>query len=226
MDCTPDVQDKIDKELTYLIPSHKPTDPPQVIANMAIIRSGLISIPIGRTDLIPRGYEIKDKRNLIPVDFPKFKFDLRPSQQKVYDEIEDNAIINAWVSWGKTFTGLAIASKLKQKTLIVTHTVPLRNQWVKEVEKVFEISSGIIGSGSWDCSGPIVVGNTQTLYRNIEKIKKTFGTIILDEMHHVSSPTFSRIIDSSFARYKMVYQELSREKTVNMSSFEIILDTM
>ena len=121
----------------------------------------------------------------------------------VIQVFEDNAIINAWVSWGKTFTGLAIASKLKQKTLIVTHTVPLRNQWVKEVEKVFEISSGVIGSGSWDCSGPIVVGNTQTLYRNIEKIKKTFGTIILDEMHHVSSPTFSRIIDSSFARYKI-----------------------
>ena len=203
MDCTPDMQERIDKELTYLIPSHNPTDPPQVIANMAIIRNGLISIPIGRTDLIPRGYEIKDKRNLVPVDFPKFKYDLRPSQQKVYDEIEDNAIINAWVSWGKTFTGLAIAGKLGQKTLIVTHTVPLRNQWVKEVEKVFEINSGILGSGNWDSSGPIVVGNTQTLYRNVEKIKKTFGTIILDEMHHVSSPTFSRIIDSSFARYKI-----------------------
>ena len=203
MDCTPDMQERIDKELTYLIPSHNPTDPPQVIANMAIIRNGLISIPIGRTDLIPRGYEIKDKLNLVPVDFPKFKYDLRPSQQKVYDEIEDNAIINAWVSWGKTFTGLAIAGKLGQKTLIVTHTVPLRNQWVKEVEKVFEINSGILGSGNWDSSGPIVVGNTQTLYRNVEKIKKTFGTIILDEMHHVSSPTFSRIIDSSFARYKI-----------------------
>ena len=203
MDCTPDMQERIDKELTYLIPSHNPTDPPQVIANMGIIRNGLISIPIGRTDLIPRGYEIKDKRNLVPVDFPKFKYDLRPSQQKVYDEIEDNAIINAWVSWGKTFTGLAIAGKLGQKTLIVTHTVPLRNQWVKEVEKVFEINSGILGSGNWDSSGPIVVGNTQTLYRNVEKIKKTFGTIILYEMHHVSSPTFSRIIDSSFARYKI-----------------------
>ena len=203
MDCTASQQEKIDKELTYLIPSHNPTDPPQVIANMAIIRNGLISIPMGRTDLIPRGYEIKDKRNLIPVDFPEFKFELRPSQQKVYDEIEDNAIINAWVSWGKTFTGLAIASKLKQKTLIVTHTVPLRNQWAKEVEKVFGISASIIGSGSWDTSGPIVVGNTQTLYRNIEKIKRIFGTVILDEMHHVSSPTFSRIIDSSFARYKI-----------------------
>ena len=37
MDCTPDMQERIDKELTYLIPSHNPTDPPQVIANMGII---------------------------------------------------------------------------------------------------------------------------------------------------------------------------------------------
>ena len=52
----------IDKELTYLIPSHNPLDPPQVIANMAIIRNGLISIPIGRIDLIPADYEVVDKR--------------------------------------------------------------------------------------------------------------------------------------------------------------------
>ena len=38
----------------------------------------------------------------------------------------------------------------------------------------------------------IVVGNTQTLYRNIDRIRKMFGTIILDEMHHVSSPTFRK----------------------------------
>ena len=203
MDCTTSVQDKIDKELTYVIPSHNPLDPPQVLANMAIIRNGLISIPIGRVDLIPAGYEVVEKRTYVPVDFPQFKFDLRNSQQDVYDEIKDNAIINAWVSWGKTFTGLAIAAKLGQKTLIVTHTVALRNQWAKEVEKVFGISASIIGSGNWDVSGPIVVGNTQTLYRNLDKIKKVFGTIILDEMHHVSSPTFSRIIDSNYCRYKI-----------------------
>jgi superfamily II DNA or RNA helicase len=203
MDCTTSVQDKIDKELTYVIPSHNPLDPPQVLANMAIIRNGLISIPVGRVDLIPAGYEIIDKRIYVPLEFPEFKFDLRNSQQEVYDEIKDNAIINAWVSWGKTFTGLAIAAKLGQKTLIVTHTVALRNQWAKEVGKVFGINASIIGSGNWDVSGPIVVGNTQTLYRNLEKIKKVFGTIILDEMHHVSSPTFSRIIDSNYCRYKI-----------------------
>jgi superfamily II DNA or RNA helicase len=203
MDCSAELQDKIDKELTYTIPTHNPLDPPQVIKNMGIIRNGLVSLPIGRTDLIPEHYEIVDKRIHVPVDFPEFRFDLRDSQKKVFDEIEDNAIINAWVSWGKTFTGLAIAGKLGQKTLVVTHTVPLRNQWAKEVEKVYGFKPGIIGSGQFDLDSPIVIGNTQTLYRNIEKIRKEFGTIILDEMHHVSSPTFSKILDTNYCRYKI-----------------------
>ena len=203
MDCSAELQEQLDKELTYTIPSHNPLDPPQVIKNMGIIRNGLVSLPIGRTDLIPEHYEIVDKRLKLPVQFPEFKFDLRDSQKLVYDEIEDNAIINAWVSWGKTFTGLAIAGKLGQKTLVVTHTVPLRNQWAKEVEKVYGIKPGIIGSGKFEIDAPIVIGNTQTLYRNISKIRKEFGTIILDEMHHVSSPTFSKIIDTNYCRYKI-----------------------
>ena len=203
MDCSAELQDKIDRELTYSIPTHNPLDPPQIIKNMGIIRNGLVSLPIGRTDLIPEHYEIVDKRTHVPVDFPEFKFELRPSQKKVYDEIEDNSIINAWVSWGKTFTGLAIAGKLGQKTLVITHTVPLRNQWAKEVEKVYGFKPGIIGSGQFDLDSPIVIGNTQTLYRNVEKIRKEFGTIILDEMHHVSSPTFSKILDTNYCRYKI-----------------------
>ena len=170
---------------------------------MARIKTGLVSIPVGRTDLIPQDYEVVDKREVIKADFPEFKFDLRESQKAVYDELNDNAIINAWVSWGKTFTGLAIAGKLGLKTLVVTHTVPLRNQWAKEVEKVYGFKPSIIGSGSFDTSGPVVIGNTQTLYRNIPEIRHIFGTVILDEMHHVSSPTFSKIIDTNYARYKI-----------------------
>ena len=203
MECGADLQEKIDRELTYSIPTHNPLDPPQIIKNMGIIRNGLVSLPIGRTDLIPAHYEIVDKRVNKPVDFPEFKFELRPSQKKVYDEIEDNSIINAWVSWGKTFTGLAIAGKLGQKTLVITHTVPLRNQWAKEVKKVYGFEPGIIGSGRFEIDSPIVIGNTQTLYRNIEKIRKEFGTIILDEMHHVSSPTFSKLLDTNYCRYKI-----------------------
>ena len=203
MDCSPEYRKVLSEELTYKIPSQNPNDPPQVIKNLQRVRENLVTIPIGRTDLIPNDYEIIDKRITHPVTFPEFRFPLRESQQAVYDELDDNCIINAWVSWGKTFTGLAIAGKLGQKTLIVTHTVPLRNQWVKEVEKVYGITPGIIGSGRFDIDNSIVVGNTQTLYRNVDKIRKEFGTIILDEMHHVSSPTFSKIIDSNYARYKI-----------------------
>ena len=76
------LQLEIDKELTYTIASHNPNDPPQIIKNMSIIRSGLISIPIGRTDLIPNDYEIVDKRLSPKVYFPDFKFDLRQANRK------------------------------------------------------------------------------------------------------------------------------------------------
>ena len=203
LEVTDAYKEVLSKELTYTIPSFNPKDPPIVIKNMARIKSNLVSIPIGRADLIPNDYEVVDKRVTKPVVFPEFQFDLRPSQQEVYDEVEDNCIINAWVSWGKTFTGLAIAGKLGQKTLIIVHTVPLRNQWAAEVKKVYGITAGIIGSGKMDIDSPVVIGNTQSLYRRIPDIRREFGTVILDEMHHVSSPTFSKVLDTNYARYKI-----------------------
>ena len=200
---TPDVFNKIEKELTYTLPPRMPQDPPMVLKTIRYIRKGLISIPVGRLDLIPDDYEVFDKRISVEADFPEFKFDLRPSQKAVYDEVDDCAIINAWVSWGKTFTGLAIAAKLGQKTLVVTHTTTLRAQWEKEVKKVFGIEAGVIGGGKFDIDPPIVIGNIQSLYRRVNDIKEVFGTVILDEMHHVSSPTFTRIVDEMPARFKV-----------------------
>ena len=203
MDIDPQAFNALDKALTYKIDSYRSDVAPTMIKNVRKIRNGLVSIPVGRFDLIPEGYEIKDKRVLLPVDFPKFKFDLRQSQQDVYNTIEDNAIINAFVSWGKTFTALAIAAKLGQKTLVVTHTVSLRTQWEKEIKKVFGIEPGIIGSGKYDISPPIVVGNIQTLYKLRGKIEKEFGTLIIDECHHIPANTFSKLVDASYARYKI-----------------------
>lgn len=99
---------RMSNDLTYKIPSFHPSDPPQVIKNLTRVKPGLVSIPSGRVDLIPEGYEIIDKRVLKPVTFPKFKFDLRPSQKEVYDDIEDCAIINAWVSWGNVLPRLIV----------------------------------------------------------------------------------------------------------------------
>jgi superfamily II DNA or RNA helicase len=200
---SPDHVRRMETALTYKIDSYRRDVPPTVIKNIRKIRNNLYSIPVGREDLIPNECEIIDKRVIAPVDFPDFKFPLRQSQQDVYDNLTDSSIINAWVSWGKTFTGLAIAGKLGQKTLVITHTVALRTQWEKEVKKVYGIQPGIVGSGQFNLDSPIVIGNVQTLYKHKEKLAKKFGTVIVDECHHIPANTFNRLIDSNYARYKI-----------------------
>ena len=140
MNATPSQQSAIDSTLTYTIPNHDPRDPPTTIKNMGIIRKDLITLPSGREDLIPKDYEVVDKRVTKPIEFPTFKFELRPSQQEVFDKVDSSCIINAWVSWGKTFTALAIASNLGQKTLVVVHTLALLKQWQTEAKKVLALT--------------------------------------------------------------------------------------
>ena len=68
-----ELRESLSKELTYKIPPQNPNDPPQIIKNLQRVRENLVSVPIGREDLIPNAYEIIDKRVVVPVDFPDFK---------------------------------------------------------------------------------------------------------------------------------------------------------
>lgn len=176
----------------------------EIVNNFTRIGPGSCSIPSGRIDLIPDDFTIIDNRhNNIIEDFPEFTYKLRESQQEIYDQVEESCIVNAHPSWGKTFTGIAIASKLSRKTLIVTHTTLLRNQWAEEIEKTLGFIPDTIGSGKYAYKTPIVVSNSQTLIKHVDKIADKFGLVILDEMHHVPSKTFSHIMDKLKARYKI-----------------------
>lgn len=176
----------------------------EVIKNYKIINSNVISIPQGRQDLIPENYEITDKRIFVPAPFPEPKYPLRDAQVPIYEKVTETCFINALVGWGKTFTALHIAKKLGQKTLVVTHTTALRDQWIEEVENLFNMSCGIIGSGEIDYEDhAIVVANVQTLVKHCDKLNKEFGTVILDEAHHCPASTFSKIIDTFHARYRI-----------------------
>lgn len=210
MTVEPSMHRQLEKELTYKIPSYSDPDKPTIIKNLKVINYNiaggkmLVAFPVGRMDLIPKNFEVVDKRALSPIpDFPEFKFNLRPSQQEILEDMSDNCIINAKVGFGKTFTGLAIASKLKQKTLVVVHTVALRNQWEQEVMKTLGIKPGIIGSGKYNVDSPVVIANIQSLVKHVSALSREFGLVILDEMHHVSSPTFTKVIDGLFCRFKV-----------------------
>jgi superfamily II DNA or RNA helicase len=180
MNFSDEVYEIVKLACTYKIPSKIPGDPPTIKRNYSIIGNKFIAIPIGKQNLIPEEYEIVDKRVYNPIIFPKFKYELRDSQSIIYRAVQDNCLINANVSWGKTFTGIAIATKLRQKTLVITHTVPLRKQWEDEVKKTLGISAGIIGSGKLDYkNSPIVIANVQTLRKHIKTLRNEFEFLII-----------------------------------------------
>lgn len=210
LDVTPELAKKLISTLTYKIRRNIPGVKNHfvqydIVKNYKVLPKGIMSIPIGRTDLIPPEYEVQDKRITNELPFPQPKFDLRGTQVEVYNQVDDSCFINAMVGWGKTFTALHIARKLGQKTLIVCHNTMLRDQWIEEVEKLFNMPVGVIGSGEFDIDHSIVVGNIQTLTKPelIAQIAKEFGTVIIDEAHHCPASTFTSFIDSMYARYKI-----------------------
>ncbi len=208
LSCTPVETENIKKALTYKLEikgagrggKHSLIE---IIRNYKILPKGVISIPQGRVDLIPEECEIVDKRVVVDMPFPEPKIPLRPEQEPVCQEFNDSGFLNALPGWGKTFTALHIARKLGQKTLIVTHTTILRDQWIKEIKALYDMDVGSIGSGVYDIDPVIVVGNVQSVTKYTTEIAKEFGTVIMDEGHHCPASTFTNIIDAMYARYRI-----------------------
>ena len=197
---------RIEKDTFQRLPSGKLNPKRQIefLKTYTLLPQDIVTIPQGRSDLIPEGYEIIDRRISVEVPFPRTTSPLRESQLEVYNEVEDSCFINAKVGWGKTFTALHIAAKLGQKTLIVTHTANLRDQWVEEAERLFGMSVGVIGGGRFDIEDhAIVVSNIQSLGKHLKQLSKEFGTVIVDEAHHTPASTFTELLDCMYARYRI-----------------------
>ena len=202
----PEDKQKLFDALTYKIVTnagHVKYENIEIIRNYRMVTPSIVSIPQGREDLIPADYQIIDKRVEVWEEFPEAVHSLFDEQKAIYDQVDNSCFINALVGWGKTFTALHIAAKLGQKTLVVVHNTELRDQWIREIETLFAIKPGVIGSGVFNLEGQIVVGNVQSIVKNLSKIEKIFGTLIMDEGHHCPATTFTSIIDSSHARYRI-----------------------
>ncbi|AKY02243.1 putative ATP-dependent protein [Vibrio phage vB_VorS-PVo5] len=200
-----DLIGRIEKNLTYQVfEPHSKTAIPKLILHYGLVAKGTYWLPVPRLDLL-QGYEteIIDKRTYLPETFPEPKFTLREDQQEIFDEADDSCIINAKPGFGKTILALALAWKLGQKTLVVCTTTAIRDMWVSEVRKWFDIEPGIIGSGHFDHESPITIGNIQTLAKHGIKLADQFGLMIVDEMHHTPASTFTKLLMESKARYKI-----------------------
>lgn len=107
LDTTPEIANSIAKALTYKIKKkmagRSPFGQYEIVKNYKMLPKGVMSIPSGRADLIPEGYEIIDKRVVHELPFPNPRFPLNAEQQKIYDQVDGSCFLNAMVGWGRRF---------------------------------------------------------------------------------------------------------------------------
>jgi len=106
--------------------------------------------------------------------------------------------------WGKSIAAMSMMYMLQLKTLVVTTTTVIRDMWAEEIKQHFGIDPCIIGGGKViNPDSPIAVGNIQTVEKVIQKTAGEYGLLIIDECHHCSATTFTKVLNVSRASTKI-----------------------
>jgi superfamily II DNA or RNA helicase len=156
-------------------------------------------------------YDFVDKRKNLPETYFSFQATLREHQKKVIDIVskKDLGVIVAPPGSGKTVVGLKIISDKKRPALIITHRKQIAEQWIERIEVFLGIPKneiGRIGQGKNKIGKQVTVAMIQSLSKEMEKPdgiidSKAFGTIIIDECHHIPAETFRNTVSKLSSYY-------------------------
>ena len=145
-------------------------------------------------------YSFNDiRKKMDSVDF-QFNAQLREHQQIAIETVakKDFGVIVAPPGSGKTIVGLKIISDRKQPALIIVHRKQLVEQWIERIETFLGIPKheiGRIGQGKNKVGKKITIATIQSLFKELikpesEGFTNSFGTIIVDECHHIPAKTY------------------------------------
>jgi len=107
---------------------------------------------------------------------------------------------------GKTIMGLELIARQKQPALILVHRKQILDQWIERIQAFLGIAKTHIGQYSGvkkKIGKQITVGLLQSLARkgDLSELKNSFGTVIVDECHHIPASTFREVIAQLNPRY-------------------------
>lgn len=130
-------------------------------------------------------------------------------------------------AFGKTSLSLYMISQLKKKTLVIVHKEFLLNQWVERIQqflpqaRVGRIQGQIIDIEDKD----IVIGMLQSLSMKEypQSVFDTFGFTIIDEVHHISSQTFSNALFKIVTKYMLGLSATMNRKDGTTRVFKMFL---
>ena len=145
----------------------------------------------------------------------KFEGTLRDYQEPVVNKFIDyvktqytlGGLLELPCAWGKTSGSLYICSELKKKTLVIVHKEFLMNQWIERIKQFIPTAKiGKIQGKIIDVEGKdIVICMLQSLvYKEYPStLFDSFGLTIIDEVHHISSETFSNALFKVVTKYML-----------------------
>jgi len=160
--------------------------------------------PIGVLNYLLQNFnpEVIDQRQQLTVDI-SFLGELRAYQEQfVADAIKaGGGQCIAATGSGKTVSGIALASRLKQRTLILVKSKDLANQWREAIMQFTGLESGLIGAGKNTEGEQFTIGLTQTLSKRDVSVLN-YGLIIADECHNLPANQAYNVINGLNAQYK------------------------
>jgi superfamily II DNA or RNA helicase len=128
---------------------------------------------------------------------------------------------------GKTVIALNIISKLNKKTLVIVNKEDLMRQWIERINqflpeaRIGKIQGPIIDIDNKD----IVIGMLHSLSMKEypPSIFESFGLTIIDEVHHISSQTFSNALFKIITKYMLGLSATMNRKDGTTSVFKMFL---
>lgn len=153
-------------------------------------------------------FKIIDKRRKRnAVDFES-RIKLKSHQEIALEKTreKDFGVIVSPPGSGKTVIGLEIIAEKRQPALIIVHRKQLFDQWIERIQDFLKIPKkeiGQIGNQKNKIGKSITVAMIQSLARihDYENIANNFGTIIIDECHHIPAKSFREAIVNFNAFY-------------------------
>jgi len=143
----------------------------------------------------------------------KFTGNLYPIQQqavsKLVNELKNGktgGILSLGTGLGKSISALNALSQIRGKTLIIVNKIPLMKQWESEIKNFLPLAEIGFIQGQKNVSvdnKDIVIAMLQSLSRidYPDSLFETINTIVVDEIHHLSSRVFSQVLSKLSCQY-------------------------
>ena len=199
------------------------------IISCADVTDEYLALPRGCEDAVTTllqekgaSYRFEDKTNQGRPISVRFNGKLRDNQKDAVMLLsaKNTGVLSATTAFGKTVAAIGLIAKLGINTLVLVHTKTLLNQWVRELEKFLIIETmpeenvgrrrkkpsspiGTLSSTGNKLHGIIDVALMQSCIAENEakSFVRDYGTVIVDECHHVSAVSFEQVLKAVNARH-------------------------